>query len=500
VVRQERVSGTKTNTLTILCIFIFFIILGFITPLTGDDWTWGSSIGLHRLSTGYVGYNGRVVSNTLEVLISRYALIRVPLYAIINMLLIIFTAKIIAGPTKTRSWHYLAATGFFLTISTTVYAQSFGWFAGFINYVFGTFIIFSYYYWITRVKPTTSMKTKWLIFIGMFIWGLISALIIEHVTIYLLCLSAGSLVYLRKQGFKSHLNWSYFIGLIIGSLTMFLNPSYIRIFTGHDTLRHTAQNGLIDQGLTMYTNQMAKFIFQQNGLLLLTLSIGIIVLIYRSNHGNTLLKSIVSFYLLSYSVFAAFIRNLFPIGNFDIRAINQYLALASVLYIISLVIAVTNFIREDNLSLRLWFYIISALLLSAPFIVITPYGPRCAFNTISFMILATIDIINTIIIDSSDKIAIPNVFKLFGIFAMVLMTVTMGMNGYVNHTRKNAIQIQLNQHASKILVRRLPFEQFVWDSSPAKTRFQYTMYKRRMKISAAQKLTFVPYAKWHNIK
>lgn len=103
MVRQERVSGTKTNTLTILYIFIFFIILGFITPLTGDDWTWGSSIGLHRLSTGYVGYNGRVVSNTLEVLISRYALIRVPLYAIINMLLIIFTAKIIAGPTKTRS-------------------------------------------------------------------------------------------------------------------------------------------------------------------------------------------------------------------------------------------------------------------------------------------------------------------------------------------------------------------------------------------------------------
>lgn len=61
MVRQERVSGTKTNTLTILCIFIFFIILGFITPLTGDDWTWG-------LVLGYIGYLPDMLDTTDELL------------------------------------------------------------------------------------------------------------------------------------------------------------------------------------------------------------------------------------------------------------------------------------------------------------------------------------------------------------------------------------------------------------------------------------------------
>ena len=52
--------------------------------------------------------------------------------------------KITIPNKKATSWHFLFATGLYLTISTQVFSQSFGWFAGFINYIFGMLLIFIY--------------------------------------------------------------------------------------------------------------------------------------------------------------------------------------------------------------------------------------------------------------------------------------------------------------------------------------------------------------------
>ncbi|MDY1543344.1 DUF6056 family protein [Lactiplantibacillus pentosus] len=494
---QKRKSQINTTHIILFGIGIFWAILGFVTPLTGDDWTWGSQIGLNRLANGYVGYNGRILSNTLEIIISRSTLIRVILFTVINTLLVYFVVNIAVGKDKAKPWHYLLATGLFTTISTSVYAQSFGWFAGFINYILGALVIFVYCHWIATYHPI-SLKVKAINYIGMFVLGVASALIIEHVTFYLLCLSLMAFLYLRKSRRQLRLNVAYFSGIVVGGLIMFLNPSYVRVFTGHDTLRHTAHNGLFSQAITMYTNQMAKYVFQQNGLLLLVLSMGIIILMYRDTRGNRLLKGILSSYLLGYSVFAAFIRNLFPTNNFNMTVVNEYLAVGSVFYIAVLVVTIFAFIQEKELKLRLCFYIVSALLLSAPFVAITPYGPRCAFNTVAFIILAAIDVINVVV--SNDQSEISNVFEIFGVVSMAFMLVTMGMNGHVNHARVAVIKTQLARHAKVVYVRKLPFEQFLWDSSPARTRFQYSMYKRRMHIQKNQKLIYVPYSQWQSTK
>lgn len=121
------------------------------------------------------------------------------------------------------------------------------------------------------------------------------------------------------------------------------------------------------------------------------------ILIYRNSYGSVLLKHLISFILLSYSFFVAFVRNLFPSANFNIAIIDEYLTILSILFIVSVILATAFLIKNGELNIHLWFYVFSALMISAPFIAIIPYGPHCAFNTVCFIILATLDVINTYI-------------------------------------------------------------------------------------------------------
>ncbi len=93
---------------------------------------------------------------------------------------------------------------------------------------------------------------------------------------------------------------------------------------------------------------MAKYIFQQNGILLLILTISIILLIYKNDFGNALLKWIVSFIMLGYSIIAAFIRNLFPASNINVQNINMLFAIMSLLFIAALLISITFLIRNNG--------------------------------------------------------------------------------------------------------------------------------------------------------
>ena len=47
-----------------LC-FAMLFALSWLFPYTGDDWAWGSQIGLDRLHTWFDNYSGRYVGNLI---------------------------------------------------------------------------------------------------------------------------------------------------------------------------------------------------------------------------------------------------------------------------------------------------------------------------------------------------------------------------------------------------------------------------------------------------
>ena len=48
----------------IIC-FGLIAILCYLFPYTGDDWAWGSKIGIDRLNNWFENYNGRYVGNLI---------------------------------------------------------------------------------------------------------------------------------------------------------------------------------------------------------------------------------------------------------------------------------------------------------------------------------------------------------------------------------------------------------------------------------------------------
>lgn len=483
----------------ITLLFIFFLLLAAVTPLSGDDWTWSSAIGLRRLATGFIGYNGRLVSNVLEIIITRSFLIRVLLYATLSTTLIELTTKIIFNKQPSKFCQYLFTTGLYLTISTQVYSQTFGWFAGFINYIFGMLPIFFFIYW-TITRKTTSEKTSTISLVGLLLTGLIASLIIENVTIYSVLLAIGTLIYFFKKN-KSKLSGAlaYTLGTILGAIIMFSNPIYISALSGNNNFRHVSfGSGMWMKVSQIYTTAMYKYVFQENGIILLIISICLIVCLWkkRSNLFGIIYKALLTFILFSYSFFSAFIRNLLPSTNFDPMKVSNILAILSIIFVVSLCLSLI-FISSDLIRWKLFFYILSALVLSAPFAVITPYGPRCAFATICFMILATLELVNYVF-TSEKEVHNINISKLvltvFGSFSMIFLLGVMSANGYVNHVRTTSINQQLRAGHKTIYVSMLPFQQYTWDTSPNQTRFQHKIYMERMHMSAdSHNLVFVPF-------
>mgnify|MGYP000063744456 FL=1 len=52
---------------------LFFVLcaLCFLYPYTGDDWAWGSSIGIERLNAWFDNYSGRYFGNLIVLALTR---------------------------------------------------------------------------------------------------------------------------------------------------------------------------------------------------------------------------------------------------------------------------------------------------------------------------------------------------------------------------------------------------------------------------------------------
>ena len=51
-------------------------VLCYLFPYTGDDWAWGSQIGIDRLNQWFENYNGRYVGNLIVLVMTRSNLLK----------------------------------------------------------------------------------------------------------------------------------------------------------------------------------------------------------------------------------------------------------------------------------------------------------------------------------------------------------------------------------------------------------------------------------------
>lgn len=325
-------TSNRIRPLIYLIIFVIFGLIGYWMPLVGDDLNWWSAWGTHYFSSGtFLTYDGRYLGDLLVILMTHSKLISFCIYGSCAAL-ITYLVNLISRILFQRDYQVigaiLMAIGLLLA-PKDVFRQIWGWHAGFANYVpsiiFPLFFIYLIcaYYDQPNKKINFSQSTSFLILLA----AILSQFLAEHITLLNCFNDFLLLIFFRRhfspEFFKKYFRW-IFIGNLIGAFLMFINGAYIKLlFAGHDSYRH------IDSQQAALLPYLKTFVSHYRIILLLIILLVIILVNF--------------YYQTAYSNYS------------KLKLINEWL-------------------------------IIDAIVALLPFIVITPFGPRCIFGSYTLII------------------------------------------------------------------------------------------------------------------
>ena len=213
----------ESKYIHILLIFTFFLFIGYMLPYIADDWFWGSYYGQYHYETGFQYINGRYLGDILIYHLTRNRLLR----SFIFSLILTLTTYLLSKFKNNNSNKILLSFLLIMTMSFNVLKDGVFWISGFANYVPSALLILITLYFIKLDNKKLAIL--------MLPLGIASSLFLENVTIYHLVFSLLLLVYSFIKDKKiNYIYLFYFIGSLIGTLVMFLNPSYIAVFSSGD--------------------------------------------------------------------------------------------------------------------------------------------------------------------------------------------------------------------------------------------------------------------------
>ncbi|OIK16329.1 hypothetical protein BIV60_04755 [Bacillus sp. MUM 116] len=498
-------NGRGFIFLFFIVVFIFYLYLAYRTPLTHDDWTWGTNEGIDRIKNWFKDYNGRYMGNLTEIYLTRVYLKRIFIMALFSTLLVFLTAN----RTKVNSkFNYFFSFLLFLSVPVNMISQTYAWVAGFSNYITSIVFVLIYLEIVKNIFEDELPKYpiwKSLIVIPL---GFITVLFVEHVSIYTVIMALYIIIFSFIKYRKVFLlHFLYFISVIIGAVIMFSNSAYSKIVSGNDQYRSidttTANVGLFQKISDVYSHQMYPFLFSNNVILNIFISIFCVILLVKHKETMGILKKSLQFILLFIFMVYPFYRPLaldtFHLNFFEIYP-NGVEAIFTIIFFAGIILTVLFFTELHSFKHKMLFYLFSAVLLAGPLIFAQPFGPRCFIASYTFFTMFIIEI--GVYIKNKNYFNLSSLNKLFAIaslFLAVCYIYVFTMNSMVHNERIHYIHQQVAKNHKKVILTRLPYPQFLQMSTPMIPSVQYDTFKTFYRIPADTELKIIPYTKWQNM-
>ena len=250
--------------------------------MQGDDWAWGSHIGLERLSNSFRNYNGRYLGNLLILALSRSHFLNAVAFALVLTLLIYLMQK--AGTGLFRSTCLFIPLLFFL-MPSTMFRQVFSWASGFVNYVPSMVFVLLFLVIIRRsMQPDAPALTVWrAAFI--LVTGFAGQLFVEHVTLYMVAASLLMLLVCSLIKKKLHVeSLLYAISCIAGAAFMFTNGAYLNAITspGYQEIPSFSLTGWLRDAFHVFIDQISDLLVWDNIVLNLFIALLCLVLLMKT--------------------------------------------------------------------------------------------------------------------------------------------------------------------------------------------------------------------------
>lgn len=480
-----------------IILILMLLVLCFLFPYNGDDWAWGTSIGIDRLKILFKDYNGRWLGNLMVLVLTRSRLLRAGIISISMTLIVFILSRLINK--KNNVVRYLIIL-LLLLIPVEIFAQAISWTSGFSNYVIPIIFCLIFIYFNKNIFKEEKINISNKMIVPFFIMGFSASLFIEHVTIYNLLLSIFSILLIFIKYKKVIIsNVSYLFGSVSGTILMFSNGAYKNIFHATDTYRSIATDNFIAKSLNTYFDTIYKYLIENNVALNIFISIIFIIILYKALQKNdnkyinkliAKISLIILFLMLSLNVFMIVdndvIISLF--GKYEKIILGIFVAI----YFLVLFLVTWIFLKGEKRKQNL-LYLISIIVLAAPLLFVTPLGPRCFFPTyVMFTLFAvnSFDCLNIYL--SKDFIKSLRII----ILIIMLVYISIFIKIFIVDYQRSILCKNNSVIENDILyLPKLPNEKYMWDPNPKSDVFIYR-FKLFNHINDNQKIQFVDYDKW----
>lgn len=490
--RKCKVSGSPWLTLVITAELFLMLLMSF--PRL-DDLTWGSSVGMDRLSTWFAGYNGRYVGNLVVLLLTRLpAILRAGLELVVLCGLLYCAYRLL--PKKGMFCFFLLAL---LALPLEVYAQSVVWTAGFANYVTSAAVMLFelHIYDQIVIREKRLSKAGCVAFAAVCFFG---QLIVENTTLYTVVLAGAALVYGWVRTKKAPVPaLAGLIATVCGALLMFSNSSYHSALVGDGGNYKTISLSFLELW-KKFEDEVIPHLVRNNHVLNLALS-AVLLLLWltgsrekgRGKRAGCAVGAALSAFFCYDAVDNSTWLNVVPCA----KTLYALAALAYGAYIVVTILVYAPDRREKALLLTL---ALSQVVLTAPLVPAQPLSARCFFQNGLLWCLLLAHLLQILLERHGLSLGEGSVVaaQVVCVFFLAFTLCGQMRSWRVQAIRQEITQTSLAQGSRTIVLPEVPWSGKYCYGANISNQNDYwlTNYKRYYHIPFDVELEFMDYYKW----
>lgn len=469
-----KVLRNNSTVITLMLITIFYILMAFFLPLTHDDWEWYSKYGMQMLEERFANLNGRYLGNITEIIAVRYNIVRWSTYVIICLSLLMVMVRFVGH--QVSSIYYVVAFILMLIIPSAIYKQTYGWFAGFYNYVPST-VCALFIIWYVTTLLFSSQRISPIHHVLFYACCVVGQLFMENITVFhMLFLALAVVTYIILY---HKLNVKLLVGLAlssIGTLIMFSNANYRKIFfEGSDYQNIPQEISFVETIYKTVTSVFTQWMFFNQIVIILI----IIVLAYLLLNKSAVFQSLKTVKQWSLYIGLAIlplyyfcIYRQFELFNYQtIHIVNIVNLLICLIFVVSLGLTIHYSISSQETKFTIYVLMLTLALVSLPLVIVSPLGPRNFFTIYGIYVVILLLLVKQLHIKM--HIIRSLVMAVAVILSVVFISVFRYMH-YYNSERVAQLKHDIKAHPKKhsYVMERLPFENYMQHSTPKSRKYQ----------------------------
>lgn len=476
-VKNKAFYNNLQSRLFLPALFLLFVLLARLFPYSGDDWAWGSQLGLERLQSLFEGYNGRYAGNLLVMALTRSKLLASCVVGLFLTLACALPKNFARG--KGLSSYALGAV-MLLTLPRGVFTQAVVWTSGFSNYIPPVIITMIYFVVVKNIfekdKPVYKKYTGALCAV----LGFVGALFMENLTLFNIAIAIVIIAdtYRRHRSFYlPHI--LYFTGSVAGAVLMFSNSAYGIIARGEDFYRSTlVERGVLDT-VTENFRQLFDNLLADNliGITVFSLLCALTCYALKKEGDEKAYRISLRALLCNGVAFTAIACKgrlddwelVFESRSYALISTALIFAVATA-YLVSAGVILFYGIKDSSLKNKALFVYVCIPLSAAPLMVVNPVGPRCFFPHCFMLSVVCVTVLAYLLRVLKPEPA--NEKRLCTLLVASTTAVFCFLTGV--YSVIHSYDVERNEYAKKqadagfktVVTYYLPFSSYVWNGDP----------------------------------